>query len=319
MTTADIVEIRKLILDIDTAFSSNTSWRFVDKNYVFPNPANPFAHAFPEFIDCIYPAHDSTSNFVAIKIGDVNESAVPHSRPVERPVATLGWSSINSKPGGTITIPILYTGNDLLDAIQLGIHFDPAKLSLISPSKGDLPGYNADNFGLTHVDKGEIRTLWLSPINDWSAKIKPGTTLFHLTFQVLDDLSESESLVQLDDQILDNAAWRPDGTECSVVGTQAILADLNKEVVGNPSTLQVIIHPNPTTGAATFTIKAEKTMKGRIRLFGAYGNSILERNAIFEAGQQDITIPEIKNLPAGVYLWKVYGDDIQTHGHLIKQ
>ncbi|MBK7937144.1 MAG: hypothetical protein IPJ82_08605 [Lewinellaceae bacterium] len=48
ITTFDIVEIRKLILGIYNELPNNTSWRFVDKDYVFPQPTNPFATTFPE-------------------------------------------------------------------------------------------------------------------------------------------------------------------------------------------------------------------------------------------------------------------------------
>ncbi|MEZ4931408.1 MAG: hypothetical protein R2788_04655 [Saprospiraceae bacterium] len=41
ITTFDLVQIRKLILFINTDLPNNTSWRFVDKAYAFSNPAEP--------------------------------------------------------------------------------------------------------------------------------------------------------------------------------------------------------------------------------------------------------------------------------------
>lgn len=79
VTTADMVEIRKLILQVTTEFPEGVpSWRFVPKDYSFPNPINPFFEEFPEvisindFSQAILDAH-----FVAIKVGDVNLSALP--------------------------------------------------------------------------------------------------------------------------------------------------------------------------------------------------------------------------------------------------
>lgn len=70
----DVVELRKLILLIIPELPNNTSWRFVDKSYVFPNPGDPFEDNFPETISGPHPnqAHD----FIGVKIGDVNGSAV---------------------------------------------------------------------------------------------------------------------------------------------------------------------------------------------------------------------------------------------------
>lgn len=77
VTTLDLVEIRKVILGIQPGFSQNTSWRFVDKNYVFPNPANPFLEPFPESVSFNNLNGPGTADFIAIKTGDVNDSADP--------------------------------------------------------------------------------------------------------------------------------------------------------------------------------------------------------------------------------------------------
>jgi hypothetical protein len=80
ITTFDIVELRKLILGIYTELPNNTSWRFVDKAFVFPNPNNPFQAAFPETVSV---ANAMTTqfgkDFAGVKIGDVNSSAVANA------------------------------------------------------------------------------------------------------------------------------------------------------------------------------------------------------------------------------------------------
>ncbi|MBK8491069.1 MAG: hypothetical protein IPL49_09300 [Saprospirales bacterium] len=76
ITTLDMLEIRKVILGIKQGFPNNTSWRFVDKNYVFPEPMNPFSEPFPEAIEVINPYNGGLDkDFVAVKVGDVNGSA----------------------------------------------------------------------------------------------------------------------------------------------------------------------------------------------------------------------------------------------------
>ena len=73
ITTLDLIQLRKFILRIDVEFANNTSWRFVDKSYVFPDPTNPWAETFPEIIN--YNNLDRNvldADFVAVKIGDVN-------------------------------------------------------------------------------------------------------------------------------------------------------------------------------------------------------------------------------------------------------
>ena len=78
VTTFDIVEQRRLILNIYSNFPNNSSWRFIPESYEFPNPLNPFEEPFPEAIN-LNNFLESTfdENFIAIKIGDLNNSANP--------------------------------------------------------------------------------------------------------------------------------------------------------------------------------------------------------------------------------------------------
>jgi hypothetical protein len=76
ITTFDIVELRKLILGIYQELPLNTSWRFVDKDFVFPDPTNPFLTNFPESISGV--VNDTSFfefDFIGVKVGDVNGTA----------------------------------------------------------------------------------------------------------------------------------------------------------------------------------------------------------------------------------------------------
>jgi hypothetical protein len=80
ITTFDIVELRKLILGIYSELPTNTSWRFVDKSYNFPNAANPFQEQFGESKSIANIAGDmSGEDFVSVKVGDVNGTAIANS------------------------------------------------------------------------------------------------------------------------------------------------------------------------------------------------------------------------------------------------
>ncbi|MBK8043923.1 MAG: hypothetical protein IPK21_15450 [Haliscomenobacter sp.] len=81
VSTLDLVQLRKLILGIETKFAHNTSWRFVDAAFLFPDPANPWKTAFPEVANINNLQADVKADFVAIKIGDVNGSALGNVQP----------------------------------------------------------------------------------------------------------------------------------------------------------------------------------------------------------------------------------------------
>jgi len=319
ITTFDIIALRKLILGIFTEFSeieqSQKSWRFVDKAFPFPNPNNPFQTSFPEGINCIaFPA--AGIDFTGLKVGDVNNTAMGN-RPVERPLASLSWPNLRAEAGGTLTVPISYSGSEHMGAIQLGLRFDPGKLQLIGPTIGDIESYLPDNFNLLKAGEGQIQTLWL-PMTDGDEKILPGSVLFNLTFKVLEKLPNSEIPLWLDNQLLDCAAWKPDGAEFAVQqaptltkrddGPTAVAIDLWASIL-----------PNPTAGGATLFVQALKAEKSRFSLFDAFGHRLFMRELLLREGIQEIPLPEIAPIPSGVYIWKVYTPNLEVQGHLVKQ
>ncbi|MEZ4985131.1 MAG: dockerin type I domain-containing protein [Saprospiraceae bacterium] len=76
ITTLDLIQMRKLILNIYTEFPDNTSWRFISNGFIFPQPENPWASFFPELININNLVGEAlNAGFVAVKVGDVNGSA----------------------------------------------------------------------------------------------------------------------------------------------------------------------------------------------------------------------------------------------------
>jgi len=75
ITITDAIQMRRLILGIDTMFANNTSWRFVLADYIFPVPTIPWFEAFPESKTFSLSAGHNSQDFIAIKIGDVNSTA----------------------------------------------------------------------------------------------------------------------------------------------------------------------------------------------------------------------------------------------------
>src|SRR6187431_713193 len=78
LSAIDLVILRKLILGIDTELEYNTSWRFVRKDYIFESTMFPWPIYDIESIAITDIDNPGNTDFVAIKIGDVNGTAVPH-------------------------------------------------------------------------------------------------------------------------------------------------------------------------------------------------------------------------------------------------
>jgi hypothetical protein len=316
VTTFDIVEIRKLILGIYDELPNNKSWRFVPESHIFPNPANPFqgnnSPLFPETLNGVpYPA--SNQDFVAIKIGDVNNTVIL-DKPLERPQTLVSWPALKPAKGSIVTIPVTYTGAQALDAIQLGLRFDTAQLHLIGPSLGDLPSFNEACFNLLDIQRGDLRTVWLS-LSDPLEKIQPGQVLFYLSFNVLNDIAGKFPL-DLSDKLLEGLAWNAAGTEHKLVQQPAVAT-----AVKTPDTpgLKVAVYPNPTSSDMVLELEMKIAEPLRIGLYDAFGREVAFKEVMTTAGRQTIRVPELASQPAGVYRWKAYTKRAETQGTIIKQ
>ena len=78
VTTADLSELRKLILGLYTELPDNNSWRFVDATHDFDAAGAVFP--FPEVLTIQNLSFDRLSeDFIGIKIGDVSGNAIANS------------------------------------------------------------------------------------------------------------------------------------------------------------------------------------------------------------------------------------------------
>lgn len=79
ISVRDMTETRKVILFINNRYPDVPSWRFIPADHVFPILTNPFSADFPERCKCVTANGNVTGvDFIAIKMGDVNDSAAPN-------------------------------------------------------------------------------------------------------------------------------------------------------------------------------------------------------------------------------------------------
>lgn len=109
VSAADLVEIRKLIIGKSTQFPKGLpSWVFIPKNGGIPNTATPHEYK-TEIKTGILNQDTSMLDFVAVKIGDVNDSAIPFqnadwsSRNVQNQKFAL-YYSIENNTGGSYLV-----------------------------------------------------------------------------------------------------------------------------------------------------------------------------------------------------------------------
>jgi hypothetical protein len=182
VTTFDLVEIRKLILFINTEFPNNTSWRFVDAGHSFANPSNPFTSAIPEVVNINnLSAAQLGTDFVAVKVGDVNGNAAVNllSSGDDRTMVgdlVLNVEDVIVEEGNTYTVEFKATDFSV-SGDQFTMNFDQHALEFVEV----VPGLaSAANFGMTMVNEGVLTTSWNA---EEVKKLATDEVVFGLTFK----------------------------------------------------------------------------------------------------------------------------------------
>jgi len=196
ISTLDMIDLRRLILHIDEEFSNNTSWRFVDATYEFMDVTNPFAETFPEASTINNLIGELAADFIGVKIGDLNNSAVPNAlfngdtrngRVTQHLLAT----DARIEKGETKTLEVKAKDFTALFGYQMSLEFDPAKLEILDIIPDGLQNLTDKNFGFQKQDEGIITTSWNT---NHSLSLKDGTVLFKLVVKAKETITMSEVL-----------------------------------------------------------------------------------------------------------------------------
>ncbi|MEM1217802.1 MAG: T9SS type A sorting domain-containing protein [Bacteroidota bacterium] len=283
ITTLDVVEIRKVVLQIAPSFTNNTSWRFVDADYVFPDASNPFDSSFPELININnLNGEIDNANFVAIKVGDVNGNAATNAM-VEAVNRTNGAFQINAedrqvKAGETFTVD--FAADAAAYGFQFTLNFDEA-LEVVDIVEGIA---KTENFGMALLSEGAVTASW----NEADAR-QLNDNLFSVTFTANADMKLSEAL-SINSRFTSAEAYTTNGqqdVELTFNGNTVAGFDLYQNVP-NPFKGETLIgFELPVAGAATLTVN---DLSGKVL-------RVIDGN--FNAGYNAITLSS-KDLAEGV-------------------
>lgn len=144
ISAVDLIQIRKLIIGVYEKFPSNNSWTFVKEGFEFADPTNPWNYESESYIQNLS-SDESENNFTAIKIGDVNDSAIAtlqNQSIVTRSAFILNIDEIKYKAGDEIKIPIYSKQFEEVQGLQFSLESNSLTFNAMESGKLPIKDYN---------------------------------------------------------------------------------------------------------------------------------------------------------------------------------
>ena len=301
INSTDVIRMKRLILGLDTTFTGNRLWAFVDSAYQFPDTTNPFPYrdsiSFNNLVN-----NKTNQTFIGVKLGDVN----------------YDWKQNVAK--GTLLNPIelfhndTYVSNDDIISIPLRVkNFnDIVAMQFTLRFNNDVLEYVAiknNAFKIDYNDSkakdGTISFLW----TDFEANAKTlddGTAILIVQFRKKKSFETTE--ISINSDITDVEAYDNNYQLHSIKkGSGKII---NKQSSENKSEV-ITLKPNPSKGLINIEINCDRDRTTELVLADVYGKIRFKEKFKLTNGLNNLRLNLQKNsiLANGIYLLKSIGLD----------
>jgi hypothetical protein len=283
----DVASMIQVITGQAAKFGGNTSWRFVPTAYAFPNPQAPLATAFPELI--VFPGlGDITGqDFVAVKTGDVNGSALQGQfgdqaldRKPQSQVRFLAHD-VPFEAGDLVQFDLLTPNMSVMAGFQFTLTYDKTALQPAGIQPGIIP---MSDMGLM-FDQGNVSAVWYSPEVLAGASWGDQRLLaFSLVFKAL----KSGTLHQVISMNSSVTATEAYNAQMETLGAALDFDNLQPIIPHKLNVLQV--QPNPAHDRLTVGYTLPEAGAVSIRLLDGEGRMLLQTAADGVKGSNQTTI-----------------------------
>lgn len=290
ISAKDLTELRKVILGIQPFFKDNTSWRFVESDYQFPDDTNPWFEKFPEYFDLANLAQDEEVDFTGVKIGDVDQSFSfsgkgIQSRAGSEVVFRLGHMIDDAKMGPVLPVT-LYTTTEL-HGFQLQLNWDNSRnvITGVLPSLDWEKGEGQFNQEL--IASGKLRTSWMAS-QDHNMN---GKVMFYLTLGV-NARGIALPAIELAVNGFSSEAYDRNLNVLPII--------LEKEIVQQED-LQMDLSPNPWSDLLQLDVEGLEKGSAVLMLFDQNGKQIWRREDRILSDEYQTFIRRQSSWSSGMY------------------
>ncbi|MFK7808391.1 MAG: T9SS type A sorting domain-containing protein, partial [Saprospiraceae bacterium] len=315
ITTLDMVELRKLILFIETEFPVESStWRFVESSFVFPNASNPWASVFPESESFNGLTADEIADFVAVKKGDVNGSAVTSFTGDDVDGRTFNGDLIFNianrelVAGNTYTVDFASNDFNNIMGYQFSLAFDNDAVEIADVKAGELTGMNSGNFGMSKINEGIITTSWN---NNVATSLEDNNAVFSVTFTAKQNTTLSE-VFNINSRLTAAEAYNAD---LDLMEVALEYTDENNEAVAEFKLLQNT--PNPFKGQTVIGFTLPTAAAATLNVYDVSGKVIRSVELEGNKGYNEVTLNRSDLSATGVMYYQLQTADFSATKKMI--
>lgn len=296
---SDILVLRKLILGIIDDIPNNESWRFVDKNQEFSDILNPWP--IEEALNISSLQADMLDNdFIAVKIGDVNNDAVANLKEgniaVKRDLKSIDFMIEDRFVAKGEEVEVIFKAGDNfeLSGYQFSIELDGLTFEEVG---GQSISLGKENVGL--ISKDLITMSYHKP--DF-VNITEGSDLFSIKF-IATETGRISDMIQLTSKLTRNEAYLGKNLELREVALRTendLELDIANKLYQN--------EPNPFRKLTSIGFDLATSSKVTMTILNATGSVI---TSIYIDGKKGHNTYELDaNLigMSGLYYYKVKCD-----------
>ena len=296
VSSLDLIELRKVILKQRDAFTNNSSWRFLDKDYVFENNSNPLSEEFPETISIQNHTHSQYDfDFTAIKTGDINHSGFRDSiqsiSDRNKKSTYFEVNDISFKSGDRITAYL--NSLEALRGFQFEISFENEVLNFekIEPNTTYL---KEENFNLSHAEDGSI-------VISCEKSIQSKLPLLKIEFTA-NTTGKLSDILQISSKKLEAQAY---SNSLEILNPKLKFNQPDLEIVETPEFDLFQNQPNPFKESTLIECWVQKEMTGTLEVYDLSGKTILMKEEKLKEGINRFEVSGNYFETNGVYFYKL--------------
>jgi hypothetical protein len=296
ISAIDLIELRKLILGVTVDFQDNDSWRFVDRDYQFINPNAPLDEAFPESYAIDNLITDMEIDWVAVKVGDVNNSVVlsatgETTENRSDKSLSLFTDNVTFSKGELVSVPFKATNSTSLIGYQFTLDFDSETLEYQGFDSNSIELANS-NFGTHSVDFGQLTTSWG---NTSATSIEENDVLFTLNF-IAKESGSLENIISTSSDI----------TNAEAYDEYNELMDINLNVRSASNGYALYQNtPNPFSVTTDIAFEIPSSQNIKITIYDVTGKVITTVEKQFSKGYNTVTIDQDMLNTSGVLYYSL--------------